>query len=404
MITIIKQQARQRFTVLPPRLQDAMFSEQNAEVIAGIAAQNHLNDERARKIAEVAGWVLLGFIHPEDAANELQECLGIASQVASQISSLLDNKIFKPLRDDLDRVYAPLPHETPPEAPKIIEEIKKTAEAGAGGISVPRPPAMGEFDRVAVSGAPKPTSAAPEPPVVSRAEPPLVKFGATPTPPQTKPAPPAHKAEQPVVSNVEPPPTIIHEETKAKPTASASEFHVEVPIPKFSDAKRGGAPLKSAVLELGLAREPKPSASPPQPTPTVSKAAPPPGAAPAGTAGSSPEAVAGKARVVHYSEFKTPLQKPAESKTVPATSEHEIKEITEIHPPTGPVKPPDIFKKIPPAPTMPLVQPPSKIAEGSKPPPIVPAPTIPAPPAQRPKETPPPFVPPAPTKPEHPKN
>jgi hypothetical protein len=111
MLTITEEQARTRFVALPPSLQDAMFSVQTTEIISGVANDNHLDDTRANKLAQIAGWTLLGFIHPEDVSKELQELAAMPPQVASVVSTSLSAKLFNTLRGDIDKAYAPLPAE-----------------------------------------------------------------------------------------------------------------------------------------------------------------------------------------------------------------------------------------------------------------------------------------------------
>jgi hypothetical protein len=147
MITITKEQAQNRFVLLPEPLQDAVFSIQNAEIISAIGQQYFIPEERMGDMASVVGWVLLGFLHPEDIKDELAEKLSIPKKTAEDISGSLNAKIFKALNPDLDKSYAPVPHEEEPvplksnvasatitstTGPKIIQDI---------GPSVPVPAA-----------------------------------------------------------------------------------------------------------------------------------------------------------------------------------------------------------------------------------------------------------------------
>src|SRR5258708_612581 len=103
MITIQKDLARQRFTTISPRLQDAMFSIQNAEIIDLIANQNNISEDKVGGIADAVAWVLRGFIHIEDVAKELQDTIGVPAQTATEIVKSLENKIFNPLRSELEK-------------------------------------------------------------------------------------------------------------------------------------------------------------------------------------------------------------------------------------------------------------------------------------------------------------
>lgn len=346
-MAVTTQQARKRFSSLPVVLQDAIFSAQNAEIISLILEKNNVPEDKSGGVSKAAGMALLGFIHPEDLSQEIQNETGLAPQLAKTISDEISVKIFNLLKDELDKVYAPVPHEeeaTPiPIAPKIIEEVKKPPAAGtkaaeeiklseinlgplppfpekAAGMPLPlQPPAKIPG---AISGAEPGLMETPKAPTeispaASGAEP-LVKFGgfrsatlvgeraATPPPPslsftterggQAGPmkteAPAGEKAKP---GAPEPAPAILHEETAAQLSKSASGFRLDLPVPKLSQAKPEKEPLKPAVLELGMA-----AAAPP-----AQKAA-----------ASEPPAFSGKAggeppkplRVVHYSEFRTSLE------------------------------------------------------------------------------------------------
>src|SRR5581483_3313363 len=140
-MTITTPQARERFLTISDRLQDAMFSTQTAEIIDGIVQQFHLNDEKAGIVGKVAGWVLLGFLHPEDVAHEIQQQTAIPSQAATDIAKALDTKIFANLHDDLAAAYAPapLPTEEHVTGPKMIQEVSPMPQPVAAGAATLAP-------------------------------------------------------------------------------------------------------------------------------------------------------------------------------------------------------------------------------------------------------------------------
>jgi len=127
MFTITTEQARNRFTTLPPTLQDAVFSEQTAEIIASTIEKFHLSEERAEEIPTLVGWVLLGFLHIEDLPDEIAASAGIPKPLAKEISDSLSNKIFEPLRSALAQFHAPVP-EPMSNAPVRINIEGMTAE------------------------------------------------------------------------------------------------------------------------------------------------------------------------------------------------------------------------------------------------------------------------------------
>jgi hypothetical protein len=396
MLTVTTEQARNRFRTVAPVLQNAIFSVQTAEIIDRIASENHLDDDRSLVLAEVVGWVLLGFIHPEDVAGELQGRASIPSPTATAIASAVTAKIFSPLKTDLDNAYAPVSHEHEETAfsPKIIQDIGPMP--GAFPPPAPSPPvpkssepqsgwsrATPEQPVVKLSQAAVPAAAtAPQAPpkAVPTAPPPAAKPPTSPAaagamdeferlaaqrgekkavPSPAGGAPPT--APKPAAP--EPPPVMIHEDTEFKAQPQAPGFRLELPA-KPIDMRAGPPPpqpVKSAMLELG------------------STPAPPPKTGPATT------------RVVHYTEYKSPSpEHPVLPKTPPPPQgPRQITEITSqdlskpppVKPPVPPAPPKPPLPPAPPAPP-----PPNKVIykdySESKPPqpPQPPKPPVPPPP------------------------
>lgn len=123
-MTITTQQARLRFTMIPSRLQDAMFSTQIDEAMQGVIQQYHLDDMKAGIVGKIAGWVLLGFVHAEDMPKEIQEQLKLSPQIAGEISKSLDSKIFGPLKEDLRVAYTLAASERESASPQVVQEVK----------------------------------------------------------------------------------------------------------------------------------------------------------------------------------------------------------------------------------------------------------------------------------------
>lgn len=188
-----------------------------------------------------------------------------------------------------------VPTKLPPKAPHLVSLAKD------GGF--------------ATGGSQESTT---EPPVVS----PSTRSGDTGVEPKKEPlgefarmAMGADK-ETPVVSHVEPirqasfdkaqdkqgepPPTIIHKASQVKPLESASKFKLDIPVPKFSEARKGARPpQRPAILEFGGGPLKPVGAAPPSPE---------------AMADPSTGLGASKTKVVHYTEFRTPLQKTSQEK------------------------------------------------------------------------------------------
>ncbi|MFA5098811.1 MAG: hypothetical protein WC461_01150 [Candidatus Paceibacterota bacterium] len=111
MIKISQQQALTRWDTLPDNLKTAIFSDYNAEILWRVCENQHLAEDKIQKIAELAGEVLMGFIHPEDFASEIREALNINAEIADAIAVEINRKIFSQFKNDLEKIYQPSPSE-----------------------------------------------------------------------------------------------------------------------------------------------------------------------------------------------------------------------------------------------------------------------------------------------------
>jgi len=235
MINITKEQARDRYALLPSSLQDAVFSEQTTAIIASVGEQYHIPDDKLETISSLVGWVLLGFLHLEDLPKEISEGTNLSSQLASDVTGSLTNKIFSSIKSDIDKAFAPVPHEKIPEGPSIIQAealspsapaiIKPSILSDVGWSKMPAPASMPKSS--SLSGAPSIPMPTPVP---------------MPAPAPTAPAP-----------------VMLHEDTSFKAVEKNAGFTLarpgggaEVTIGKSS----AQAPTRPAVLEFGGVKPP----------------------------------------------------------------------------------------------------------------------------------------------------
>lgn len=257
MMKVTIEQSRKRFRSLPKILQDAIFSIQTGETIRRIAEQNHLIADKIPGVAEATGLVLLGFIHPEEAAREIRERSGIDLQVAQAIASSLSARIFSPLQREIDLAYAPLPeehHEPEPvilEKPsRVVEEIQELKESGSELVDILKK--RGGVAPVGPSGLKRPVSS-PKP---------MPFFDNIPKPPPPLSPPPP----SPRVPSAQGP-VMIHKESEATPLGPKKDFRLEWPEDKLKEGGSGGflerqdfsrqtdESLPAAKLEIGGMRK-----------------------------------------------------------------------------------------------------------------------------------------------------
>ena len=129
MIQIPRQQILNRYDTLPESLKDAGFLPYNTLLIKKIGESNHLTGEKISTVSHLVGYVLFGFIHAEDLAEEIKNELNIAPEIANPIADEIDRKIFSLVRADLEKVYQPPTEEEILDLRPAAREVKPTEEA-----------------------------------------------------------------------------------------------------------------------------------------------------------------------------------------------------------------------------------------------------------------------------------
>ena len=242
MLLIPKEQALQRWDTLPDNLRDALCAETNSNFIWKTCGDEHIPNEKIYAVARITGYVLMGFLHPDDASKEIQDAIGIDSRIADSIAHSISSRIFTPLRQNIEDTYEPANKSGIKSnmlggigGPIMIEEIQKPVRQAQGepnAVSMPAPqisalPSLSKTPANSMPAAPMPASS-----ITSKN-------------PETQ-VPSAGSGQVPK-------PFILQENTLSGQNKKTSDFHVEI-----SDDKLKGLsnvprpmPIKLAVLELG---------------------------------------------------------------------------------------------------------------------------------------------------------
>ncbi len=250
MFTISKQQAFDRWDSLPENLRDELVSEVNSNFIWQACEAEHVPDEKIYTVSKLAGAVLMGFLHPEDMANEIRDALSIDIRIATSIANAISQRIFAPLRSDIDKIYNPNLNNV--AAPKILEEIRPPIAELIPTATLAR---LSSVSPTATAPTPKITPPAPPKPATSLDE--FARDGENTVPALAPAAPPK--------------PVVLQTESIARPIPNAPDFRVPT-IAENIMGKNASAPLSSrpAVIEFGGPAMPKtPSPLRPPITPKV---------------------------------------------------------------------------------------------------------------------------------------
>ena len=215
MIKLTRQQVYDRWDSLSVEMRGVLFSERNSDILWRTCEAEHIPEEKAATIVHVAGFVFLGFIHPEEVAGEIQSRTGLDQRIAKTIADALNLQIFTPLKPTLDNLYAPAVS-TPLKIPAAMP-IGSTLPAPIPVSMPPTQPTTG-FHIPAPVAMPKP-SAPPTPTGPSFAG--AATEGKRPTPYTLHPTPSPAPA---------PAPFVLHKETGFAPIQpKTTTFRIEIP-------------------------------------------------------------------------------------------------------------------------------------------------------------------------------
>ena len=108
MIKISRDQFNTRWASLPQNLREALFSDENSAILWHVCGAQHLSEDKIAVVAAVTGQAILGLIHPEDVPKQIKAELNLNQEIANTIYEEVDRKIFSSIRTDLQKVYSPV--------------------------------------------------------------------------------------------------------------------------------------------------------------------------------------------------------------------------------------------------------------------------------------------------------
>jgi len=93
------------YVSLPEDLQDASFSEKNAERISSICQRYEVNEEQKSDIIKMVGYVLFGLLPPPQLAEAIEKELKIKKEIAEKISTEINAFVFFRVKNSLEALY-----------------------------------------------------------------------------------------------------------------------------------------------------------------------------------------------------------------------------------------------------------------------------------------------------------
>ena len=124
-LLITEQQAQKKYNSLPDKIRNILDSENNVVAVGQICRQHHLDDERILIVNQLVALILLGFVSPNDFRQEIINNLHLNYQHSDDIAKEIYEKIFAPIRIEIDKIYSPIAPDTglKPAEEKVEEHI-----------------------------------------------------------------------------------------------------------------------------------------------------------------------------------------------------------------------------------------------------------------------------------------
>lgn len=128
-----KEQAQKALEKLPDELQEAVFSMETADAIWNASEKQSVTTEERARIAEYAGYVLLGLMLPQEFTQALVADIKLSKNTAQEIAREINRFVFYPVKPVLEQLHnmqiaatsktsasKPIPQET--EQPDLPEK------------------------------------------------------------------------------------------------------------------------------------------------------------------------------------------------------------------------------------------------------------------------------------------
>lgn len=142
-MTYTAQQLEEKYQSLPEDIREVMIGVETAKVVGAIGQTHRLRIDQMGELADEIGLTMLGLTKPDEFLTHIKNRLQIDQTAAEQITREVNEQIFLPIRESLQKlhevkeaviVYLPkpgIPADELPDKEKLLEEIENpTPSAG----------------------------------------------------------------------------------------------------------------------------------------------------------------------------------------------------------------------------------------------------------------------------------
>lgn len=117
-----------KFKELPEDVRGAMTSVNTVEILTALRVKYNLHIDQLGELSAEVGMLMIGETHPQEFVGKVEENLHVSREIALQIATEVNEKIFRPVRESLMLLYK--------MKEKKEAEDKSTGEIPADEITV----------------------------------------------------------------------------------------------------------------------------------------------------------------------------------------------------------------------------------------------------------------------------
>lgn len=137
-MTYTKVELYEKFENLPDDVQEAFLSIDTYNTIKKIGDKFKLHIDQSELLGEEIGFVMLGVTRPENFLGNIQQKLGISTEIAGEIVKDINTSIFFPIRSSLEALNNGGVAKYTSERPPLVENFSPAGQVSDKNI--PQPP------------------------------------------------------------------------------------------------------------------------------------------------------------------------------------------------------------------------------------------------------------------------
>lgn len=139
-MTYTKEELYEKFENLPDDVQKAFLSIDTYDTIKKIVDKFKLHVDQSGQLSEEIGFVMLGVTRPENFLFNIQQKLGISTEVAGEIVKDINTDIFFPIRSSLEALNNGGVAKYSSERPPLVENFSPAGQVSEQNIYQPQTP------------------------------------------------------------------------------------------------------------------------------------------------------------------------------------------------------------------------------------------------------------------------